>query len=731
MTIKKIFPALIFGLLFFLSGCSGGSTGGSSDEGAVVARDNPVLGTWQVSIDPQNAKIEIVPVTLGANSLEPSYSWTNQVMVTDLVIRAMATETPTLSGTNYTNLAHGHIIPGSERVTNGGPPVKCTRGTDYYIRYFAVPSGFPPHYSGTGALARTGMAGACNILSGETVTITYGYGASANQTWASPNFTTDISIENHLLATLEKVRFWTGNTSGAGSAQNPTIAAGYADYPLIQPQVGSTYGKPAITASLVSGWTAGVCYTSWGHWNATPATEGCTQITHPKGGVQYAPGWMDPVCGRITNTVRFTNATNPYRFFMQLTGTVNGWNPNYTVSPGNTADSRFNTNAYSTWYALMGYLVPDAAAMINTWCAATSGGTYRYWYQGSLIPVKYGDARHCATLITDPHLVRGTYFSVNFGIEFADTVEKQARTFWNAYKLAPNPDVKLAVGAPYMQTAAIGVIFDQTALTGFTANGRTGHAGSTYFPGGFVQQYATGYNANASAGFKKVVGAGSRVNGSPFYSIAAPIGFIIAAQYMGSLYATTNFVFFNGGAGAGSLSQTNPYITQLTANIIHPAANMPKWAGEWGVAHYNNVGVLLTEGADADLDYWMGMIVMKVKNTAIAGDYGFIRFDQTGNNMLQFYYNNQDASNHPSHLGALTEDLSTTYCVQKGGPMAACPTAPDPAWSIYQAAEYPNLLLPPGNSMAASAYATGCPQGGGADYSCGGHQYVTAVVCVQ
>jgi len=727
MTIRKIFPALIFGIFLILSGCSGGSTGGSSEEGAVVAKENPVLGTWQVSIDPQNAKIEIVPVTLGANSLEPLYSWTNQVVITAMVNRAMATETPALTATDWANLGFGHLVPGSERVMNNG--VKCTKGIEYNIQYYNGKDG-------AGALARTGVAGTCNIASGETVTISYGYGGSRNITWVSPDFTMDIAVENHLNATLEKVRFWTGETSGPGAPQNPTIAAGYAEYPLLQPQVGSTYGKPAIGPAPVDGWTSGICYTSWGHWNSTsaPAVEGCTLITHPKGGVQYAPGWMDPVCGRVINTFQFTGATNPYNFYMQLTGTVNAWNPNYTAAPGG-ADPRFDKVNYSTWYALMGYLVPDTAGMINTWCSATAGGQ-RYWWQGSLIPDRPGLSRHCATLITDPHLTRGTYFSVNFGIEYADTIEKQAKTFWDAYKTGGmNPDVKLGVGAPYMQTAAMGVIFDQNALTGFLVAGRTGHGGSTQFPGGFAQQYTTNYNANDSAGFKKLVGGFTRVSGigSPTYNITAPIGYIISAQFMGNAYVTTNFIFFT----ITGLTTTNPYVTQLAGNVIYPALSMPAWAGQWGVAHWEKAGGshdpgnFVTEGADADLDYWQGMIILKVKTTAIAGDYGFIRFDQTGNNFLNWYYNNQDASNHPSHLGGATEDLSSTYCVAAGGAMQACPAAPSPTWSIWHAVEYPNPALPPGNSKAASAYATGCPQGGGADYSCGGHQYVTAVVCVQ
>jgi len=713
---------LVLGLAF--AGCAGGgSTGGSSDEGAVAANDNPVLGTWQVSIDPQNAKIEIAPVTLGANSLEPLTSWTNQVIVTDLVNRAMATETPTLTLLAFTNLANGHIVPGSELVKNGG--VVCTRNVDYTIKLGAGIG------ATVGALARTGLAGTCNILSGESVTISYGYGASSDAVWASPNFTTSIAIENHLNATLEKVRFWTGTVSGPGAAQNPNFAASYADYPLIQPQTGATYGQPTTSVQLVSGWTAGVCYTAWGHWNSllTPLTEGCPYALHPKGAVVYAPGWMDPVCGRIKESVRYTTATNPYKFYMQLTGTVNAWNPNISVPGG---DSRFDNVNYTTWYALMGYLIPDGGAgLINTWCSVTGTGV-RYWRQGSMIPIKPGDPSHCGTLITDPHLPRSTYFSVNFGLEYADTIEKQAKTFWDAYKLVGDPYSKIGVGSPYMQTASLGVIFDETALTGWTAatTPRTGHSGSTYFPVGFAQQYTNNYNSNASAGFKKDV-AGMRTQFSTTYNITAPTGFIIAAQYMGAAYAITNFVFFNGSTGTGSLSGTDPYITQLAANFVNPAAGMPKWAGEWGVAHYDNTGALITEGADADLDYWLGMIVLKVKNTAIAGDYGFIRFDASGNNFLNWYYNNQDASNHPSMGGGASEDIGSGYCVQVGGPMAACPGAASPAWSIYRATEYPNPDLPPGNAMGFSAYATGCPEGGGANFSCGGHQYVTAVVCVQ
>jgi len=724
---------LVLGMAF--TGCFGGgsSTGGSSDEGAVAANDNPILGMFQVTVDPQNAKMEIVPVTLGANSLEPSYSWTNGVIVTDLVTRASASETPTLTLVAYTNLAHGHLIPGSELVKNGG--VKCTKGTEYTIKYYTGTAGM-------GALARTGTAGACNIASGETVTVTYGYGSATNQTWASPDFTTDMSIENHLANfTLEKVRFWTGNTKGLGAAQNPNIAAGYADYPLLQPQSGTTYGKPATTVEPVAGWTAGVCYTSWGHWNSSSTTlnppniEGCTLKDHPRQvGLAYAPSWIEPVCGRMTNTIRYTTATSVYQFYLELTGTTNTWNPNPATAAA-THDTRFNQNVYSTWYAIMSYLVPDGAGLVGTWCSPV--GAQKYWWAGSMVPIKPGSANHCGTLITDPHLPRGAYFAVNFGVEFSDTVEIQAKAFWDAYKLAPNPDVKVGVGAPYMHDASLGVIYDTSTLTPFTANGRTGNpAGSTMFPGGFANNYGTGYNLNHSAGMKKDVG-GQRTQFSTTYNTGSPIGYIIAAQYMGAAYAITNFAFFLGNTAhsntAGSY-MTNPYVTQVAAHHVWPASGMPRWAGEWGVAHLvenpplSGNASLVTEGVDADLDYWLGMIVLKVKTTVNAGDMGSIRFDQTGNNIMTFFYNNRDAANHPSHGGGASEDLSTSYCVKAGGAMAACPGSPDTSWSIWHGIEYPNPALPPGNALGSSSYAIGCPNG---DFTCGGHQYVTAVVCIQ
>ena len=59
---NKIFPALIFGLLLYLSGCSGGPIGGSSDEGAVAYKDNQVLGIYPLSIFPEDARIEVVPI---------------------------------------------------------------------------------------------------------------------------------------------------------------------------------------------------------------------------------------------------------------------------------------------------------------------------------------------------------------------------------------------------------------------------------------------------------------------------------------------------------------------------------------------------------------------------------------------------------------------------------------------------------------------------------------------
>jgi len=705
---KGKWAVFLLALGFAFAGCLGPS--GSSDESAVNAADNPVMGTWQVTIDPSNESISIAPVTLGANSLEPAYSWTNQVIVTDLVNRSSASENPTLVGTTPVNLANGHIIPGSERVMFG--TTKCVRGVDYVFNYGAGIG------ATVGSIARTG-ASVCPP-SGGAVTVTYGYGSSANVVWSAPNFTVDIAVENHLNATIEKLRSWTGSTSGPGAADTPVLAAGYADYP------NAVYGVPPVIAENVDGWLTGVCYATSGVWDSfvSPKIEGCKIGAHPKPGTNYAPSWIDPVCGRMVDTWRFSGTVNTYKFYMQLSGDVHNWSPDNYAFPGG-ADASFDKNQYSTWYAMMSYLVPDGAGLVGTWCSGAK--TQVYWWAGSMIPIRPASSNHCGTLITDPHLPAKTYFAVNFGLEYANNFESQNATFWNTYLGTPDPDIKQGVGAPYTNFMGMGVIFDITKLNTYTVVGRTGHGGNTTFPGGFVDNNTTSYKSNDAVGFKKGPYDGTKVKRSTSYTPTQ--GWMVVGQYMGAAYADTNFSFFTSQTSpvqTGPMYTTAPYITQVTK--CAPGPGMPRWAGQWGVAHYNNTCNLVVEGIDADLDYWFGMVVFRVSATAIPGDFAYVRFDAGGNNYLKWLYNNQDASNHPSHGGAASEDLSTTYCVQRGGGIAACPAGQNTSWLIYQGVELPNPDLPPGNAMGFSAFQTGCANGA---WTCGGHQYVVASVCVQ
>ena len=734
---KGKWAVLLLALGIMFAGCFGSPE--SSDESAVAAKDNPVLGTWQVTVDPSSNKVEIVPVTLGANSLEPTYSWTNSLVVTDMVntLSAATVTVGPLAGTAAINLANGHIVPGSERVLKstcsaGGTGV-CKRGTDYIIAYNPGIPGTGGASTAVGTLARTASSA---IVDGATVTIQYGYyGANTACTGyglVGTTFTDCIVIENHTNKVIEKLRSITGMVSIAGPINigDGVTSTGRSDYPLLQPQTGASYAKPSTTPQPLAGWTAGICYNAWGDWssNTSPAIEGCKLLPVPtRSGVYYSPSWLDPVCGRSNvETYNFAGTSSKYRFYMQLTGIANNWSPLNNSAYGSTAaeDARFDNVNFSTWRALMAYLVPDGGAALNgTWCNNSTGGitNAKYWFAGSLAPIKPGATSHCGTLIKDPHLPRNTYFALNIGLEYPDTIEKGAKTFWDTYMAnGDSPSRNQGVGSFYLWSPGVEILYDYNKLLTFAnAQQNTGKlpAGQTQFPGGIVPNASANYRANQSV-MPVMSGRWSTMN-----VLTAASGYILSAQNTGISYTSTNFAFFTTYGPS-----TAPYITQVTKCI--PAAGLPRWAGHWGVAHYNSTCQLVTEGADADLDFWYGMVYFKVRGTALRGDYAFIKFDQTDNNVIVYSWNSNTGVRN---IAAVKDDLDqdVNNCTSKTVGRLACPAvATDLNLVIFKGTELPNPALPPGNLMANTSRAGGCSYGDGGN-TCGGHQYSVAVVCVQ
>jgi hypothetical protein len=107
-----------------------------------------------------------------------------------------------------------------------------------------------------------------------------------------------------------------------------------------------------------------------------------------------------------------------------------------------------------------------------------------------MVPIKYGSTSHCGTLITNPHIPRGTYFALNFGLEYSDTVEKLGQNFWTNYKSNPNPTATQTVGAYYLNAASAVMIYDNSKLNNFPGSSvfkiRAG-AGGTIEPDGLQQ----------------------------------------------------------------------------------------------------------------------------------------------------------------------------------------------------------------------------------------------------
>jgi len=785
---KGKWAVLAFALGLFLAGCGGGGGGGggSSDESAVAAKDNAVLGTWLVNVDPLNNAVSIEPMSLtlgatpntglGDTALTEQYSWTNQIVVTDLTTLASTTVIGfNLDGTTlaWKDVLHGTTAPNKKMVVgseivyrcttapcrNSGPGVgvgvvKYARGTDYDMNYFTMNN---DTVAGRSAKIRRTATSTIPSGAGTTVRIKFGYGSASESGYTGGVFTTKIAVENHLNATIEKLRSWTGNISGDGAEDSPQLgnasdgATGRSDYPLLGGDTSPTnYAKPSTTPQPIAGWVAGVCYTSWGKWTtAAKNNEGCTKLKDPYDSHPYSPNNMDPVCGRITETYKFAGTPDKYKFYMQLSGNVFDWSSG--IKP---QDSRWDNTNYSTQYSAMAYLVPSSGD--TTWCS--QAGAARYWWLGSLAPFKYGSSKRCGTLITNPNLPPRTYFALNMGLEYADTIEDQAKAFWDDYLAnGGTPGKTMSVGSPFFWETSFMLIYDPAVLQAWTATSgtaRTGHSNSTTFPLGFqdLNDKAT-YGMNMSVSPKNNPSGGKwdysnyypgAGNGMAYIASAqspnvwvltffpGPMTYTTSTRPMKHYTSSTTTVNVSYSVPAGDTvyhqhlnphpdqSQTAPYITQVTK--CKPAAGMPKWAGQWGVAHYNSTCQLVSEGVDADVDFWSGMQVFKVRHTAKAGSWTSFRFDTSNWNFMNYHYNNKVAkTNDPN------------YCVSIASGKVNCGGLTDPpaqGYSIWVNSEMVNPSLPPGQTTGRSSWHVGCPYGDGVR-TCGGYQYVQSVVCVR
>ena len=514
MKIKGKWAILAIALGLILAGCGGSS--GSAEEGAVNAKDYPVLGTWLVTIDPQNNKVTISPVvtqeacTQGNMKNVPNclhYSPITQITLTDMVVKSSETVTVQLNNTDWTNLGHGDIIPGSASVWKGlksSPTATYVEGIDYnFLKADAVV---------IGSLGQIQRIATGSIVNGNTVNVEYGFGSAVTGTGGCPKyglqngntFADCFQVGNYTANTLEKVRLWTGLVQGPGHSGTELLGdasttVGRSDYPLLDQNIPANYEKPHASKTMaLDGWTAGVCVTAWGQWNSfsplsPPNVEGCTLTTHPSDtNTLYAPAWLDPACGRsYVEPWRFTGQSNRYWFYTQMSGNVIPWLPDYTKWPHGGDQWRANDyHDYSIWYLQMAYLVPDDPTLLGTWCNnGTTPATAKYWWAGSMVPIKYGSTKHCGTLITDPHLKRGTYFALNIALEYSDTIEKLGQQFWTDYKTNPNWNATQTHGAYYLRVFNTDFIYDNSKLINFPVTSQNYFLirGTTMVPRGFVQ----------------------------------------------------------------------------------------------------------------------------------------------------------------------------------------------------------------------------------------------------
>ena len=681
--------AVLLILMAILVGCSGGGGGGgggglsssSSDEPPIPATDNPIRGTWKVTVNPRGEDITIEPVTLGATGYPVG-------IVTDEahVIPATTVEVP---------LGHPRMVSGSGEVysaaSQGG--TKYALNTAYIMNLHTEKTPVPS------AIVRKAVA--CGAEAPEcipddaTVYVSYKYFkctdcdamdigftvTDANVSYDSLVTTADITIQNIGNYTIEEIRSLTGQIAGAGAANNPTLSN--SDYPLSE---GDT---PDATPAndLVDGWVSGICYATHGNWAdfSAPAVQGCSTSVHPKDGQAYMTQWLDPVCGKITNTWTFSGSQEQYGFYMQLTGDAYPWIPDWTAA--GDRDSRWtqegagtsgNSKWFTTYYASLAYLEPNQAYLDAPGgeCNFDNGNdltkSFNYGYLGT-VSLNTGETRRCGTLITDPHLAPGTFFALNVGLEYADWIETYNKDFWDEYiAIAPasrKPQTPLTKGAPYINFYDFQLVWDPVVLNTFSTGDNWTPAG-TYFPGSFVRPSSAAVISNQVSLPQK--------HASNKFEISQSVN---AAGFM---YSIQNIKM--GADGAFSFFKTtSPYRTYLEVTesnycgvsaADNPILGLPRFGGQWGVAHYEGVGAacqMITEGADAEMDFWFGMMIFQVNGGAQPEDWAYIRFDQTGDNFLDVNWNKKSPDNmlttetgstvtesnkNPSAKGSGTEDNS-------------------------------------------------------------------------
>jgi len=729
---KGKWAVLLLALGVMFTGCFGPS--GSSDESAVAAKDNPVIGTFEVTVPALgNNEFSIKPAVLGAASITPVFD-VGGVFATDMVVTAglpATAVTALVKDAKWQIPVPGHIVPGSERVTHTFPLPEgfqvLVRGTDYNIEYY------PTAHAGS-TVYLTALNG--RLASGATITLGYGSGTCPGQGWDGSKFVACIDVYNTSRSTIEKLRGWTGAVSGPGSAGTPVVGTGIglgaSDYPP-----GPTYGVPNPTGiAPVEGWAAGVCYNSWGYWsNYNPgmsATEGCSYKNHTDDvTIGYAAAWLDPVCGRASNILtpgasyeqwNFAGTDQYYKFYLQLSGETLPWEPNYMLGLANPHAGADNVH-YSTWYAALARLTPDFTSPSPLlWCNNKNPALSQFWYRGALMPISAGQpTKHCGTLVTDPYFRPNSYFSMNIGVEYSDEIEQMGQAFWTAYKANPDPAADQGIGALYPKQVNIALLYDQTKLT-LAAEGltKTIATGGTAFKGGFAFPNGVNANANMSLGPWYPTGA----LGKWKVSNKTIAGFISSNQSMTTSTQDTKFLWFT----TSSPLSTAPYITQAV-KCFPATVNggiMPRWAGQWGFTHYDTACNLIVEGVDADIDYWMGYSVFKVNAAATPGDYAYIRYDQGPNAKLLMFYNKNTADRQSA-----TDDTTVVCGYKSTGLTLTCP--PDMNTSdlfIWKGDELADPALPPGHTKGYSARYPDCPLGAGS-FTCGGHHWIGPVVCIQ
>jgi len=593
MKVKGKWAVLLI-LMAILVGCSGGGGGGggssssSSDEPLIPGSDNPIRGTWKVTVNPRGEDLTIEPVTLGATGwpvgivLDEQVSLPGEVEVNLANKRCVAKSAEVYSGAGKTGAKYvgsGPTPDYSFNIQSGKPAVNCTikriaagtigDGQNVYVnyRYFRCTD--------------------CDAMDiGFTVT-------DANVSYANSVTTADITIENMGPYIIEEIRSITGLVAGAGAANNPTLSN--SDYPLA---VGDT---PDATPAddLVDGWSSGLCYATHGNWTNcfSPAVQGCKTTPHPQLDSPYMVQGLDPVCGKMTDTWEFSGSREQYVFYMQLTGNVYPWIPDWTntgsardprwiqtaAGPGTGAGTSGNSQWFSTYYASLAYLQPNDAYMADPTGECSSDGSGKAFYYGyaGTASLKTGETKRCGTLITDPHLKPGTFFALNVGLEFSDWMETYNQDFWDEYiAIAPasrNPKADLSKGAPYINVYDFQLMWDTAIVETFAAGNYT-TPGETYFKGGFVRPYTAGAAGDGpDVGVYNQVSLPSRnAKWEVLDAVNAAKGFMFSLQNI-KMGAGGAFSFF--AAPATDPYRTYLYITNtgICGSAANPLTGLPRF----------------------------------------------------------------------------------------------------------------------------------------------------------